>query len=90
MKNISCKVIITTYKVATVLEVDIDTGVRNKRKEKALEAISNLINNDQEDDVKRISKVEEKEIKEEKTKEKHHKESSEKHGNKKKKKSKHK
>ena len=38
------QVIISTYKVATVLEVDINQTVRNKRKEKALEAISNLIN----------------------------------------------
>ena len=35
---------ISTYKVATVLEVNIDSQLRNKRKEKALEAINNLIN----------------------------------------------
>ena len=38
------QVIITTYKVATILEVTIDGQLRNKRKEKALEAINNLLN----------------------------------------------
>ena len=70
------------------MEVDIDSGVRNKRKEKALEAISNLINNDQDQSENVVPKVEE--VKEHKTKEKHHKESSDKHNSKKKKKSKHK
>ena len=72
------------------MEVDIDTGVRNKRKEKALEAISNLINNDQDQSENVVAKVVDNEVKEHKTKEKHHKESSEKHASKKKKKSKHK
>ena len=70
------------------MEVDIDSGVRNKRKEKALEAISNLINNDQDQSENVVPKVEE--VKEHKTKEKHYKESSDKHASKKKKKSKHK
>ena len=44
MYFIFLQVIITTYKVATVLEVSIDGQLRNKRKEKALEAINNLLN----------------------------------------------
>ena len=39
----SDKVVITTYKVATVLEVNIDTDVRSKRKEKDLKALSELL-----------------------------------------------
>ena len=39
----SDKVVITTYKVATVLEVNIDTEVRGKRKEKDLKALSELL-----------------------------------------------
>ena len=41
--------LISTYKLATVLEVDIDPEVRNKRKAAALEAITSLLNNTQED-----------------------------------------
>ena len=36
--------LISTYKLATVLEVDIDPEVRNKRKAAALEAITSLLN----------------------------------------------
>ena len=39
----SDKVVITTYKVATVLEVNVDTAVRSKRKEKDLKALSELL-----------------------------------------------
>ena len=39
----SDKVAITTYKVATVLEVNVDTAVRSKRKEKNLKALSELL-----------------------------------------------
>ena len=39
----SDKVVITTYKVATVLEVNVDTDVRSKRKEKDLKALSELL-----------------------------------------------
>ena len=39
----SDKVLITTYKVATVLEVKIDSDVRGKRKEKDLKALSELL-----------------------------------------------
>ena len=39
----SDKVAITTYKVATVLEVNVDTAVRSKRKEKDLKALSELL-----------------------------------------------
>ena len=39
----SDKVVITTYKVATVLEVNVDTAVRSKRKEKDLKSLSELL-----------------------------------------------
>ena len=39
----SDKVVITTYKVATVLEVNIDTDVRSKRKERDLKALNELL-----------------------------------------------
>ena len=39
----SDKVVITTYKVATVLEVNVDSAVRSKRKEKDLKALSELL-----------------------------------------------
>ena len=39
----SDKVLITTYKVATVLEVNVDSAVRSKRKEKDLKALSELL-----------------------------------------------
>ena len=41
--NTSDKVVITTYKVATVLEVNVDTAVRSKRKEKDLKSLSELL-----------------------------------------------
>ena len=44
----SDKVIITTYKVATVLEVNVDTAVRSKRKEKDLKALSELLTKEEE------------------------------------------
>ena len=39
--------LISTYKLATVLEVDIDPEVRNKRKAAALEAITSLLNTEE-------------------------------------------
>ena len=39
----SDKVLITTYRIATVLEVNIDSDVRSKRKEKDLKALSELL-----------------------------------------------
>ena len=44
---ISTQVLISTYKLATVLEVDIDPEVRNKRKAAALEAITSLLNTEE-------------------------------------------
>ena len=58
---ISTQVLISTYKLATVLEVDIDPEVRNKRKAAALEAITSLLNTqeagaEQKDDKKHHDK----------------------------------
>ena len=44
-----------TYKVATVLEVEIDSDLRNKRIKNSLTKITNLLNNDEENDTNQIS-----------------------------------
>ena len=79
------KVIITTYKVATILEIDINSHVRNKRKEKALEAYSNLINSHSEKVVKDSSSSDNTKI-EEKSESKHESKHQSKHEKKKKRK----
>ena len=57
MNSFCFQVIITTYKVATILEVDVNNQVRNRRKEKALEQISNLLNEEKVNDKpKEVSK----------------------------------
>ena len=75
----SDKVLITTYKVATVLEVTIDSTVRSSRKQKALQAVTDLITKEEEtnkDDEP--SQVDQKQVESvrddngEKTKKKHH------------------
>ena len=46
----SDKVLVTTYKVATVLEVIIDTTVRNDRKQRALQALTDLLTKEEEEE----------------------------------------
>ena len=49
-----------TYKVATVLEVEIDSDLRNKRIKNSLTKITNLLNNDEKNDTNGHTKKEKK------------------------------
>lgn len=45
------QVIVATYKIATVLEVEIDSDLRNKRIKNSLTKITNLLNHDEKNDT---------------------------------------